>query len=108
MMTAKHSTMAAYVTVLDAFAKSGMKDVGDWVEEVLLQINATGLVLSREIGSVGTIKVFYTKCSIQEIKTGPFNLEKMVQHKESNSLFCHQTLLNLIVSEKEQMMAPLG
>ena len=37
-------TMAAYVTVLDAFAKSGMKDAGNLAEEVIQQMNATGLV----------------------------------------------------------------
>lgn len=39
-------TMAAYVTVLDAFANSGMKDAGERAEEVLQQMNATGLVPS--------------------------------------------------------------
>ena len=41
---AKPTSMAAYATVLDTFAKCGMKDLGDQVEEVLLQMNATGLV----------------------------------------------------------------
>jgi predicted nucleic acid-binding protein len=39
-------TMSAYVAVLDAFANSDMEDAGNGAEEVLKQMNATGLVPS--------------------------------------------------------------
>jgi hypothetical protein len=39
-------TISAYVTVLDAFSNSGMEDAGDWAEEVLKQMHATGIVPS--------------------------------------------------------------